>query len=265
MVSSVNDLPREVRHQIPEWKKQYRYIYAATFDTGLGDVPAVFRVLTREEMRYIEETQPYYDEWWSEGWIIGHCLLAPGAHSLDDWDAGAVAALGMAIMEASGWSSPQAIEETLGMARQNTHTLDSAMVSFILKAFPSMKADDLGKLTFIDLIGYLAQAEVILGQNLETDMWLNPRKFERRLRRQRKQLNRPVVPGEIPMGADAFQTPAEAMFSEAELRQKPSLKFMPSEPASEEAILNRDSATRLSSNDAIMDEMMAQRDFLGVG
>lgn len=263
MLSSVHHLPREVRHQIPDWKQKYRHVYAASFETGVGDATCIFRVLTRDEMRYIEESEPYYDEWWSEGWIIGHCLLHPSPHALDDWDAGAVEVLGGAILDASGWTTTQAIDESLAMQRQHTGTLDSAMVSYILKAFPSMKAQDLGQLHFIDLMGYLAQAEIILGQQLETDMWLNPRKFERKLRRARKRAaSRPFIPGDLPTAEQMYQTPAEAMFSEAELRKKPQLRHLPAEPMAEETLLASDTATKLTSSEAIMEEMNAQRAFL---
>jgi hypothetical protein len=263
--SSVYGLPREVRHRIPDWKKEYRYVYAVSIDTS-WDTPAtcVFRVLTRDEMRYVEEASAYRDEWWAEGWVIGHCLLYPHAGELDDWLAGAVDVLGDSILEASGWASAPAIEETLAAARQQTGTLDSAMVSYILKAFPSMKAEDLGRLQFIDLIGYLAQAEVILGEQLQTDMWLNPRRYERSLRRARKrQINRPFIPGQLGP-AEGFDTPAEAMFSKADLKKKPQLSHL-REAMDEDTLLAADSGTKLTSGEAIMEEMMAQRDFLQGG
>ena len=86
--SSVYGLPREVRHRIPDWKEEHRYVYAVSIDTS-WDTPAtcVFRVLTRDEMKYVEEATVYRDEWWAEGWVIGHCLLYPYAGSLDEWNA----------------------------------------------------------------------------------------------------------------------------------------------------------------------------------
>lgn len=266
MIESVADLPRQIRRRIPDWKREHKVLFALPVRPYPDQTEVtIFRPLTREEIQYIESTSEYMDEWWAEGWMIGHCLLYPNPYALDEWEAGAVDFLGRQILEASGWASVEAITSGLGVARQEASTLDSAILVYLLKAFPQLRLEEIQAMDFATVLRYLALAEVVIGQPLNVQMWLDPEGWEREQRRAAKrEYSRPNVPSHLP-SASQFKTPAEQMFTEADIRRKPALKYLPAEAAPEIEIKAAKNATQLQSSSDIMKEMAEMQDFLNGG
>lgn len=258
MIRSPWDLPREVRELVPRLKKDHDVLYVVELQNDTGEVYAIFRPMRKEEVRYLEENAPYHDEWWMEGWIIGHTLVWPDPHVLDEWLAGTVESLGDSIIEASGWSSVEATVEGIHLARQEATSLDSAILAFICKAFPSIHPRDLQKMTLLETQIMLARAEMILGQPLDLQMFLDPEGYQKRLKRQQ----RFQPPAMLPDDPGAFDTPPEAM-QRPRRPTRPHHSYLPDTPMDEKEMLSPDAATKLRSGDSLRDEMAAHQDFLG--
>jgi hypothetical protein len=81
-----------------------------------------------------------------------------------------------AISKISGFSSADSLVEGVEYGRANAKTLESAITMYICKAFPSLSPSDVDNMTLNQQMKYVSMAEIMIGQELPYEDFLNPKK-----------------------------------------------------------------------------------------
>jgi hypothetical protein len=152
--------------KILEWKERYGTIYYLK----AGSRSYIFRTLSMAEHGAILAVSSSIDKDMSD-LLLELCLLYPEYDSniLDKELAGEVESVVMAIKQRSGFSEKDSVIADIDKAREVMGTLENQMVILICKAFPHLTLEDVDRLTYAELIKYIALSEAILDVKLNIE------------------------------------------------------------------------------------------------
>lgn len=180
------DLPEDALKQLKKWKKlgfEPHYVEVC------GQV-ILFRALTKEE--FTEATDVHLDAGedllgqlytgqYEE--IIEMALLWPNPLP-EDLPAATDRFLAQAIIEASSWVSTDRLVVGLEEARERASSLEGFLKSRIHSAFPTMDPHKIDKLTFNEMMYFVAQSEIITGVPVDVQPWVDPEGYQKRMERE---------------------------------------------------------------------------------
>ena len=156
---SERNLPPALLRELPRLKRDYPHIYAVETKGGVFAV----RPLTWREYKHAKER--VQRTLLPEVSIVEVGLLWPDEIP-DDAPAGVISTLSLAILDASGFENPMALQSAMAGAELDVmENPEHMLVMVICKAFPAYKPEDLEEMPFLDLILRFKQAEQMLGMD----------------------------------------------------------------------------------------------------
>lgn len=152
--------------RVLEWKKRYGTIYYLKISERFY----VFRTLSISEHATLLGFSAIVDADLSDE-LLKLCLLYPeyDEEKLDCELAGTVDSIILAIKRGSGFSEKDDIIEDIGKSRGLMDTLENQISILICKAFPHLTLEDIDKLTYAEIIRYIALSEAILDVKLNIE------------------------------------------------------------------------------------------------
>lgn len=158
----------EVPSHIKKESINLKSIWENIYYIKIKEEEYIVRPLTRKEFVFIAEMQSYTPNL-AEELALDMCVLYPEIKEIciDDMLAGSVVGLTTAIIDLSGFNSPETLSEVIEENRESMNLVDNQMTTLICRAFPRIKPEDLGEFDIQKLCYHLALAEQILGVSLE--------------------------------------------------------------------------------------------------
>lgn len=160
----VNDLP--LLKRLFEWKATFGTVYYIK----IAGSEYIFRPLKKSEYLSMLALQGSMDMD-SSDILLSECLLYP-EYDIEKFDsklAGEVDSLVKCIDYVSGFSDTENFAKTMDVVRDSLGTLENQIAILICKAFPQLTLSDINKLTYEDLIRYVAISESILDVKLNIE------------------------------------------------------------------------------------------------
>jgi hypothetical protein len=104
-----------------------------------------------------------------DDFVFNNCVLYPEflPEELDNLNAGIVPSVIEAVIELSGFSSPEMVQELIKENRTFMELADNQIVATLCKAFPQLDPEKIDDFDIQKITHYLALAEQILGVSLE--------------------------------------------------------------------------------------------------
>lgn len=155
------------KEQICEWKKEWWSV----FSINISDIDFVYRQLSRKELQVVDSTYNLEEE--KEEAICKLCTLYPRDYPFSSSLAGVPTMLCEAILESSGMSDIEIVQETLSKYREEMKTLDNQLSCVIVEAFPSLKIEEIEDWPLTKSLWYLSRAEYILN-SLRQELKVGP-------------------------------------------------------------------------------------------
>ena len=158
------DILNELLPNILEWKEKYGTIYYLKIGKG----SYIFRTLSMAEHSVLLGVSTIVGSDLSDI-VLKLCLLCPRYDEkvFDEKLAGEVESVIEAIKKRSGFSEQDSVITDIDKAREQLGTLENQIVILICKAFPHLTLDDVDKLTYAELVRYIALSEAILDMKID--------------------------------------------------------------------------------------------------
>ena len=158
------------KRQIEEWKDTY---YGAVYVTEIGDIPYIWRGLTKGEFRKANEY--FEDDYDRAEYVCRQCVLHPEIedYSLDMY-AGVPETLTEDILRESGFTlSVKEVDQKIFQYEQEMMTFDNQITCIIKEAFPEIRLEEIDDWQFEKVMWYYSRAkwtlETLRGLSLERE------------------------------------------------------------------------------------------------
>ena len=158
------ELPDKIKRKVQTLKDKWSTLYGLNIDKDYF----IFKPLSRKEFNIVVELQNITASE-AEDFIFKTCILYPNISEkdIDNMLAGTISEISRIVIEVSGFSSVEALTQTLTEYREEMELVDNQITAILCKAFSTLTPEDIDNFNFNKTMHYLALAEQMLGVTLE--------------------------------------------------------------------------------------------------
>lgn len=160
----LRDIPLSLLNKAVELKRKWSSLYCLK----VGEMCFLVRLLTKGEFIFFLGIRQYMLGV-DDDFVFNNCVLYPELKTdeLDNLKAGIIPSVVEAVIELSGFSSPEMVQELIKENRSFMELADNQIVATLCKAFPQLDPEKIDNFDIQKIAHYLALAEQILGVSLE--------------------------------------------------------------------------------------------------